>query len=76
MPGFTVTQLEAIEAAIASGELVVQYDGKRIEYRSMTQLRQAREMIRGELVAAGLLADPAAAANARGGTTLAIFSRE
>lgn len=68
MPGFTVKQLEAIESAIASGELVVQYDGKRIEYRSMAQLLRARDVIRNELYPAG--------DGGRGGTTLAIFSRD
>jgi len=68
---FTTSDLTAIERAIASGELVVQYADKRIEYRSVAQLRQAREMIRGELEAAA-----AGAASARGGTTLAVFSRD
>ena len=66
---FTASDLTAIERAIASGELVVQYADKRIEYRSVAQLRQAREMIRGELAAAS-------GEIARGGTTLAVFSRE
>lgn len=66
---FTASDLAAIERAIASGELVVQYADKRIEYRSVAQLRQAREMIRGELAAAS-------SEIVRGGTTLAVFSRE
>ena len=56
MPGFTTTQLAAIEAAIASGELSVEYDGKRVQYRSMSELMKARDTIKGELEAAGTLA--------------------
>lgn len=55
MPGFTVTQLEAIESAIASGELTVRYDGKEVTYRSMDDLIKARDVIKGELVAAGTI---------------------
>jgi roadblock/LC7 domain-containing protein len=57
MPGFTTTQLTAIEAAIASGELRVQYDGKSVEYRSMDELRAARDLIRADLIASGQLTD-------------------
>jgi len=57
MPGFTVTQLEAIEAALASGELVVQFEGKRVEYRSIADLKAARDLIRGELIASGAITD-------------------
>lgn len=47
---FTSDDLAAIEQAIASGELTVQHaDGKRITYRSMQQLMQARDTIKGEL---------------------------
>ena len=56
---FTTTQLAAIEAALASGELTVEYDGKRVTYRSMAELRQARDLIRGELIAAGTLTESA-----------------
>lgn len=57
MPGFTLTQLAAIEAAIASGELRVSYDGKSVEYRSMDELRTARDLIRADLIASGALVD-------------------
>jgi hypothetical protein len=53
---YTVTQLTAIETAIATGELTVEYDGKRVTYRSMDDLLKARDHIRGELEAAGLVA--------------------
>lgn len=55
MPGFTTTQLTAIETAIASGELTVEYDGKRVSYRSMADLMKARDTIKGELEAAGTM---------------------
>lgn len=55
MAGFTVTQLEAIETSIASGELTVKYDGKEVTYRSMDDLIKARDVIKGELVADGAI---------------------
>lgn len=54
---FTTTQLDAIEAALASGELEVEYDGKKVKYRSVDELRAARDLVRGELIAAGLITD-------------------
>jgi roadblock/LC7 domain-containing protein len=52
---FTLTQLQALESAIAAGELTVEYDGKRVTYRGMHELMQARDLVRGELAAAGQL---------------------
>ena len=49
---WTQSDLDAIEAAIASGELDVQYSDKRVRYRSIAELLQAREVIRGVLAAA------------------------
>lgn len=72
MAGFTVTQLEAIETAIASGTLKVRYDGKEIQYQDMGALMNARQIIRAELVANGLLADTPA----RGGATVTEFCRD
>jgi hypothetical protein len=72
MSDFTLTQLAALNAAIASGELSVQYDGKRVQYRSIDELIRARDLVRGDLQAAGLLAPP----SARGRTTVAAFSRD
>lgn len=46
---FTQAQLEAIEEAIGSGELTVRYNGREITYRSMADLREAREMIKQSL---------------------------
>ena len=69
---FTVTQLEAIERAIASGTLKVRYDGKEVQYQSLTELMQARRMIREELSEMGLLPS----ATGHGGSTLGVFYRD
>ena len=74
MAGFTVTQLEAIEKAIASGTLKVRYDGKEIQYQDMPSLMNARNLIRDELIANGLLVSTGG--NARGVSTAAEFSRD
>jgi roadblock/LC7 domain-containing protein len=71
---FTLTQLAALEAAIASGELSVQYDGKKVEYRSISDLRAAYNMVRGELIASGQLQEPTT--TNRGPASLAVFSRD
>lgn len=42
---FTTADLAAIEAVIAKGELVVQYSDRRVEYRSITDLLKARDVI-------------------------------
>lgn len=57
---FTLEQLAAVESAIASGELLVEYEGKKVQYRSMNDLIDARNLMRGELIAAGLLSPPTA----------------
>ena len=47
---WTQTDLDAVEAAIASGELTVQHsDGRRITYRSIDELKAARSLIKGEI---------------------------
>jgi hypothetical protein len=71
---FTLNQLAAIEAAIASGETSVSYDGKKVEYRSVADLVKARELVRGELIASGQLAAPTM--SNRGPATQAVFSRD
>lgn len=68
---FTLTQLDALDRAIASGTLTVSYDGKSTTYRSTDDLIKARNLIRSELVAAGAVP----AAN-RGPSTLAVFGRD
>lgn len=42
---YTQTQLDALDEAIASGTLVVMYDGKRVEYRSLDELMRARRIV-------------------------------
>lgn len=72
MAGFTLSQLEGIERAIASGTLKVRYDGKEVQYHSMSDLMSARNTIRDELIANGLLAS----APTRGITTVTEFCRD
>lgn len=74
MTGFTLSQLEGIEKAIASGTLKVRYDGKEIQYQDLTSLIKARDLIKDELTANGLLTPPAALV--RGVSTVAEFSRD
>ena len=50
---FTLAQLEAIETAIASGELKVAYDGREVIYRSMDDLIKARNTISAALQTSG-----------------------
>lgn len=42
---FTQTDLDAIDAAIASGELTVSHNGRTVTYRSMDDLLKARKRI-------------------------------
>lgn len=46
---FTQTQLDAIDAAIASGELTIEYNGERTTYRSIDELMKARAIVAGGL---------------------------
>lgn len=71
---FTLNQLNAIEAAIGTGQLKVVYDGKQVEYRSIEELRKARDIIRGELIASGVLS--VSKTSNRGPASLAVFSRD
>lgn len=71
---FTTTQYQAICEAIGSGQLMVQYDGKKVEYRSVSELKQAKALIEAELVATGQLAAPTAGGIQRGSTTYAAYS--
>ncbi len=52
---FSQTDLDAIESAIATGELTVEIEGKRVTYRSMSDLMAARTLITGTLQAAGII---------------------
>lgn len=55
---WTLTQLQAIEDAIGTGQLKVEYEGKSVTYRSMDELIAARNVIRGDLVSTGVIAEP------------------
>lgn len=46
---WTQDQLDAIEEAIASGTLEVQYADKKVTYRSLTDLLRTRELIKNSL---------------------------
>jgi hypothetical protein len=50
---FTSTDLDAINAAIASGELRVQFKDRSVEYRSVPELLKARAAIQKELATTG-----------------------
>lgn len=47
----TSTHLDAINEAIASGELTVKHNGREITYRSMDDLLQAKRTIEAEIAA-------------------------
>ena len=49
---WTSTDITAIENAIASGELTVQYQDRRIVYRSLSELLRARDVIQAAINAA------------------------
>ena len=44
--GFTLEQLQALEASIASGERRVKYNDKEVEYRSIEEMRKLVSMMR------------------------------
>jgi hypothetical protein len=46
---FSQAQLDALEEAIASGSLSVQYGDKKITYQSTADMLKARELIRRKL---------------------------
>ncbi len=48
---WTQQQLDAIETAIASGELTVRFGDRTVTYRSMAELLQARAVIKESLAA-------------------------
>lgn len=43
---FTQAQLDALEAAIAEGSLIVKYADKSVQYRSLDEMIRIRELIR------------------------------
>jgi hypothetical protein len=53
---WTQTDLDAVEKAISAGELSIGLGDMRITYRSMRELLDARDTIRAELIADGVIA--------------------
>ncbi len=52
---FTQANLDAVEAAVASGELRILFDGREVVYRSMDDLVRARDVIKTSLQSSGVL---------------------
>lgn len=46
---FTQQNLDVLDAAIATGTLTVEYNGKRVTYRSIDELIRARNLIKSDL---------------------------
>jgi hypothetical protein len=46
---FTATQLQALESAIATGQLLVEYDGIKTQYRTIAELKAAYEFVKTKL---------------------------
>lgn len=55
---FTQSDLDAVESAIASGELSISRDGRTVTYRSMADLMHARDVIRAALAKTAPAAAP------------------
>lgn len=71
---FTLNQLNALDNALASGQLKVEYDGKKVEYRSIDELIKARNVVRAELVATGVISERPL--SNRGPASVAVFTRD
>jgi len=69
MATYTLTQLQALKDALASGELTVSYEGKTVTYRSVDELRKAIVTVEGELAEAGQI-------TAKPRRSFAVFSRD
>jgi predicted Zn-dependent protease len=70
---YTVDQLTALEAALASGHLEVQYADKKIKYQDTSAMMKLATQIRAELISAGVIAKPSSARNS---ISVASFSRD
>lgn len=46
---FTQSDLDKINSAITSGELEVEFDDHRVKYRSISELKAAKQMIEDEI---------------------------
>lgn len=49
MSNFTQTQVQSLRAAIAEGALEVQYENKRIKYRSLSEMLQLLRLMESDL---------------------------
>jgi hypothetical protein len=49
MADFSQAELDALNAAIASGERVVQYQDRKVEYPNLDDMLKLRDMIRNDL---------------------------
>ena len=67
----TQSDLDAIKAAIASGEQSVEVGGRKVVYRSVDELRKARDDIAAELAGA---ATPSTTSGVRRGSYAVRFS--
>jgi len=43
---YTQSQLDALELALASGTLTVEFDGKRVTYRSLDEIQRAIDIVK------------------------------
>jgi len=66
---FTPTDLQNINAAIATGELSVEVNGRKVVYRNMDDLIKARNLMQADMAAVG-----ASAAAPRRGSFLVRFT--
>ncbi|MEN2424716.1 hypothetical protein AA0N74_01555 [Chromobacterium vaccinii] len=73
MTTWTLEHLQALEEAIASGELEIYRDGMRVQYRSITELQRAYEMVRNQLERDGQLQQSTATLPS---VTYAAFTRD
>ena len=51
MAALTQTDLDALDQAIATGELTVEMNGRRVTYRSVPELLQARSHVAAQVAA-------------------------
>ena len=59
MAELTQTDLNALDQAIATGELTVEMNGRRVTYRSVPELLQARAHVAAQVAAAANAGRPA-----------------
>lgn len=49
---YTQADLDSLRAAVINEHLEVEYNGRRVRFRSIAELRSAIEIVKGELAAA------------------------